>query len=79
MLKIKDSFFNKDEIRFILPFNSRLLGYCIDVELKNDMCFYIDFNTKLERDTELNKISEKVSDDNGDLYVNYVEDLKQRK
>jgi hypothetical protein len=63
MLKIKDSLLNEDEIIYIRPFNSRLYGYCIRIELKNDKYLCIDFNTELERDKELNRILKKVEEE----------------
>lgn len=53
MIKIKDSLFSEDEIKYIQPFCSDFYGYCIRVTFKNEDELLIDFNTKKERDKEL--------------------------
>ena len=66
MLKIKDCLFNKDEIKYIKPeyYERQHNPYVICVQFKDDDYFDIYFISQEERDEELNKILEKVSDNN---------------
>lgn len=65
MLKIKNSLFNEDEIKYIKPDYVRASSYpyVISVQFKDDDYFDIYFASEAKRDEELNRILEKVEEE----------------